>query len=285
MPFNKTLSLQISFTVAAFIIVLLAYSGSIDGKGKEYTENSFNKALITFGIARGLNGVISVAQGTEVAIHPAGFGVNFTPGEILDPINDLIEQFSWIMLASSASLGIQRVFLNISGHWMTSLVLTLLLVCFVAFLWQDKLVSRETRNAIGRLALVALFVRFSIPVAAIGTEYLYHYFLDDQYQESTVKLENTRDKLVDLNETRDEAQAGGDNESVLDKARRMFESATASIDINKRIEEYKMAATDASKYTINLIVVFVIQTILFPLLFLTAIYKFLKVASGKLIGL
>ena len=65
----------------------------------------------------------------------------------------------------------------------------------------------------------------------------------------------------------------------------MFESATASIDINKRIEEYKMAATDASKYTINLIVVFVIQTILFPLLFLTAIYKFLKVASGKLIGL
>ena len=285
MPFNKTLSLQISVTVAALIIVLLAYSGSIDGKGKEYTENSFNKALITFGIARGLNGVISVAQGTEVAIHPAGFGVNFTPGEILDPINDLIEQFSWIMLASSASLGIQRVFLNISGHWMTSLVLTLLLVCFVAFLWQDKLVSRETRNAIGRLALVALFVRFSIPVAAIGTEYLYHYFLDDQYQESTVKLENTRDKLVDLNETRDEAQARGDNESVLDKARRMFESATASIDINKRIEEYKMAATDASKYTINLIVVFVIQTILFPLLFLTAIYKFLKVASGKLIGL
>ena len=223
MRFEKKFTLQIGITILALSIIALAYTGSIDGKGREYTENSLNKALITFGIARGLNGVISVAQGTEVAIHPAGFGVNFTPGEILDPINDLIERFSWIMLASSASLGIQKVFLNISSHWVISLALTLLMILFVASVWQDKLLSREIRNVLGRLILITLFVRFSIPLAAIGTEYLYHYFLDDQYQQSTAKLEQTRDKLGELNEPQKEGQSQNGDESVLDKAKKMYE--------------------------------------------------------------
>ena len=286
MKLNQKLTRQIAVTVIAIIIIVFAFTGSIDGKGKEYTENSFNKALITFALARGLNGMISVAQGTEVAIHPAGFGVNFTPGQILDPINDLVEQFSWIMLASSASLGIQRVFLNISSHWVTSMVLGLLIVCYAFLIWREKLLSRETRSVIGRLVMVALFVRFSIPVAAIGTEYLSQYFLDEEYKESTANLEKTRDKLGDLNEAaQTQVQPHAEDESVLDKAKRMLDSASAAIDINKRIEQYKSAATDASKYTINLIVVFVIQTVLFPLLFLAAIYKLLKAMSGKLIKL
>ena len=79
--------------------------GWLDNSGRTYTEDGIKRALATYAIARGLNGVISVAQGTEVAVEPVGVGVTFTPGQILDPINDLIERFSWIVLASSVSLG------------------------------------------------------------------------------------------------------------------------------------------------------------------------------------
>jgi len=286
MTLKRKRTLQIIVTVIASLIVILAYTGGVDGKGRQYTESAFNKALITFGLARGLNGMISVAQGTEVAIHPAGFGVNFTPGQILDPVNDLVEQFSWIMLASSASLGIQRVFLNISSHWVTSLIFTIVVVSYLVLLWRENLVSSETRNAVSRLVLIVLFIRFSIPMAAIGTEYLTHYFLDEEYQQSTANLEKTRDRLGDLNEeAKNEAKPSRSDASILEKAEHMLASATAAMDINKRIEQYKEAATEASKYTVNLIVVFVIQTILFPLLFLTVIYKILKGLSGKIVGL
>ncbi len=60
---------------------------TVDRSGESQLDVAFTRALIGFGIARTLNGVISVAQGTEFAGQPAGIGVNFAPGEILDPVN------------------------------------------------------------------------------------------------------------------------------------------------------------------------------------------------------
>ncbi len=65
------------------------------------------RALVTFALTRTLNGVISVAQGTQLAFEPAGVGVVISAGEILDPLNDLVEQFSWLTLLAATSLGVQ----------------------------------------------------------------------------------------------------------------------------------------------------------------------------------
>ena len=47
----------------------------------------------------------------------AGVGVIFTLGQILDPINDLIERFSSVMLVAASSLGLQILLLNITSWW------------------------------------------------------------------------------------------------------------------------------------------------------------------------
>ena len=77
----------------------------------------FERAFITFALARTLNGVISAVQGTKLALQPAGVGVTLTPGEVLDPVNDLIERFSWIMMAATLSLGVQQVLLEVAQWW------------------------------------------------------------------------------------------------------------------------------------------------------------------------
>ena len=69
-------------------LLVLTFSRSIDDLGQRYNDAAFKRAFITFAIARGLNGLISVAQGTEVALQPAGLGLVFAPGQIFDPIND-----------------------------------------------------------------------------------------------------------------------------------------------------------------------------------------------------
>ena len=283
MAFKQQMITKLLLTVVAIAIMGVAFTGVVDKKSEDYTDAAFNRALITFGVARGINGVISVAQGTEVAVHPAGFGLNFAPGQILDPINDIIEQFSWVMLASTASLGVQKIFLSMSSSWICSAILTLLLAIGVISLWRQGLLSPTAKAFAKNLTLVMVFIRFSVPVAAIGSELLYEMFLAQQYTESTQQLEKTREAISSLSQETQSDLAANVDEGMLDKAKKWFDSTTHALDIQARMDEYKDAAADATRHTINLIVVFVIQTVIFPLLFLWIVYRFLKELGGKLI--
>ena len=95
------------------VIAALAITGAADDVSREFADDALKRALATFAVARTLNGVISVAQGTEVAVEPGGVGVVMTPGQILDPVNDLVERFSSVMLVAASSLGLQIVLLEI----------------------------------------------------------------------------------------------------------------------------------------------------------------------------
>ena len=88
-------------TVLSIVVAGAAIGGIVDDASEQYAQQSLNRALVTFTAARALNGVISVAQGTEVAVEPGGVGVIMTPGQVLDPINDLIERFSSVMLVAA----------------------------------------------------------------------------------------------------------------------------------------------------------------------------------------
>ena len=76
----------------ALLLIGIAFSSvtSVDRFAETEYQALFQRALVTFALARTLNGVISAVQGTELALQPAGVGVTLTPGEILDPVNDLV---------------------------------------------------------------------------------------------------------------------------------------------------------------------------------------------------
>ena len=76
----------------------------------------------------------SVIQDTEIAFSPAGVGVTLAVGEILDPINDLIERFSFVMLVSTASLGIQKILLEVGIWFGFRLLLTFSMLLIVPIL-------------------------------------------------------------------------------------------------------------------------------------------------------
>ena len=101
----RTKWVKVAASLTMLLLVAVSFDGNADKVGQEYTETGFKRALVTFASARAINGLISVAQGTEVAVQPAGVGAVFTPGEILDPVNDLVEQFSPVMLFSAAGIG------------------------------------------------------------------------------------------------------------------------------------------------------------------------------------
>lgn len=275
-------ALKAGLTLLALALAVLAAFGTVDNAGRDYTEAGFKRALVTFGIARALNGVISVAQGTEVAFEPAGIGVVFAPGEILDPVNDLVERFSWVMLASATSLGIQRVLLDVTAWPAFTALVIALLAAAVAALWWPGAVA-PVRRALYRLALVAVILRFAVPLIAIGGEIVYARFLEPQYDASNRHLERTASTIGEFSaETRPPLTEG--EPSLLDSMRRGYESAAAAMNVEQRLESLKQAAAEVSEHTVNLIVVFALQTILLPLLFLWLALQLVRGAARARFG-
>lgn len=264
--------LSIMFVVA----IGLSITGILDKQGEQYTNETLKRSLAAFAIARGLNGVISVAQGTEVAVQPAGVGVNFTPGEILDPINDLVERFSWVMLLSSTSLGIQQILLSISTWHLFTLVVVAVLALACIALWLRSGISSGIRQFVLKLSLALMIIRFAVPFMAIANEWIYEEFLSELYSESTTSLSETTDDIRELNRDLDQSEATANDESLLGSVRQLVQSAASTVDLNARLTQYKQSASAATQHAINLIVVFVFQTIILPLVFLWFVYSVLK---------
>lgn len=271
-PMNTKLVGKLFLSVLFLGCASLAYYGYLDEKGAQYTDQALARTLLAFGIARGLNGVISVAQGTEVAVQPAGIGVNFTPGQILDPINDLIERFSWIMLAASASLGIQKILVEMASWHYFNLSFCAAFGLIAVLVWLPPMRTRAGFYVV-RFALMLAFVRFVVPVVAIGSEWVFSEFLQPQYQQATTELQQTAQTIGKINQAAQQQLSQAEDPSFFDRAKRLYQSAARTFDINGRIEQYKAAATETSKYAINLAIVFIFQTIVFPFIFIFFIWK------------
>ena len=251
----------------ALALVGLALLGVFDDLGKQYTDASFKRALVTFGVARGLNGVISVAQGTEVAMEPAGIGVIFAPGQILDPVNDLVERFSWVMLASTTSLGVQGLLLKMFASPAYSLLVIIGVGAALLLLWWHR-VPDVWRKRAYRLAAVLLILRFLIPALAISGEGFYRLFLASEYNTSSAHLSQTKEALGQLNDDTRHGESLSQDLSWYDSLRRDIKSTLDTMDVDRHVVALQAAVEDLSEHTINLIVVFTVQTILFPLFFL-----------------
>ncbi|WP_428609918.1 hypothetical protein [Sedimenticola sp.] len=273
----KPLFRQISITLLLLLLVALVQDGSLDRIGHEQTEAGFKRALLVFAVSRGLNGVISVAQGTEVAVEPVGIGLNFKPGEILDPINDLVERFSWVMLASSASFGMQRILLDVmASPWLTSGVIWAVLALLWVIWWPGKRSLGGVGQWICRLAFALLILRFSISLIAIGSERFYQAFLEPQYSESRGQLELAATHIGEVNRELQPDLPPAEDTSLLERAKRVYDSATKSIDLEARMAAFNQAAANISEHAINMIVVFLMQTVLFPLFSLWLLWQLLK---------
>lgn len=274
---------KLLFTILALTAVAAALSGVVDQAGAERAEAAFKRALVTFAVARTLNGVISVAQGTEVAVEPAGVGVNFTVGQILDPINDLVEQFSAVMLVAASSLGLQNILLGMTGWWGTSAALTVAAVLALVVIWWPSERARRWEPAAIRLLLLVFFLRFAMPLLIIGTNLVFDTFLAAEQQAATQALEATREEIEELNQ--DATPPIPQDDSLMSRLGAMLDESLESMNVKQRLYDLRDRVSNASEHIVNLIVIFVLQTILLPLAFVWMIIAALKALGSRAAGL
>ena len=270
---------KIVWTIVAVVAAAIAVSGFADDTSDTYAVEAFKRALVTFAVARGLNGVISVAQGTEVAVEPGGVGVNFTVGQILDPINDLIEQFSSVMLVATSSLGLQKILLNMTGWWGTTVVFVLAALFLAGSTWWPGGARPVTAAIAMKVFLIAAFLRFALPILIVGTHIVFSGFLESEHDAAAAVLEATSSEIEEFSQ--EETEPLGDDASFAERLGDMWDSSMRQLDVSGRIERLKESASNASEQIVNLIVIFVLQTIILPLAFLWLFVEGLKGIAGR----
>jgi hypothetical protein len=270
---------RVLWTVLIVVAVAGALTGHIDRASEAQAENALKNALVTFAVARTLNGVISAAQGTELALEPGGVGVVLSVGEVLDPINDLIERFSAVMLVAASSLGLQALLLNITGWWGVSAFLVAAAVAFLVTIWAPQSVAADYAVPALRVLLIGLFVRFAVPILIVGTTLISDAFLTPEQEAATAILETTTASIEELNE---ETQAASTtDQSLMDRLGEMIDDSLESMQVRERLAQLKESAAKATEHIVSLIAIFVLQTIILPLVFLWLFVEGLKAIASR----
>lgn len=282
---------RLVWSIVAVLAVGAGLSGIAEKTGQEYSDNALKRALVTFAVARTLNGAISVAQGTELALEPGGIGVVLSIGQILDPVNDLVERFSAVMLVAASSIGLQNILLRITAWWGVTLVLIVASVYALAALWWPGMRNSQRENTAIHLLLAVIFVRFAMPLLVIGTALIFEVFLASEQDAATQALRETQAQVEQLDEEplRPETEAPSiQDQSLIDrgasKLKEYLDSASESlvtIDPKEKLEQLRERASEVAVDIINLIAIFIFQTVLLPLAFLWLFIHGLKSIAGR----
>jgi hypothetical protein len=256
----------VAWVFAVAVLVVLAWFTPLDDNASQLTDTGLKRALVSFASARTLNAVISVAQGTEVAVQPAGVGVTFTPGQMLDPLNDLVEQFSNLMLVASVSFGVQKVLISIGAYWLVPLLLTIFATIWALF----YLRLPSTPAWLTRILMILLLVRFAIPVVVVGTDMLFQTFMSADYESSQQTVEAASG---DLNELSKPVETPKSDQGMLGKFRNWWSENT---DVKMRYEQLRQVAENAIEHIVKLMAIFLLQTLLIPLLLLWLLYGLVR---------
>jgi hypothetical protein len=255
-PARLLLSLLLIATVA------LSWSGIMERTADDRLQPTLQRALVTAALARGLNGVISVAQGTEIAISPVGVGVTIAAGEILDPLNDLIEQFSWLALAASASLGAQLLLTQIFAEPAVNMVLTGVVTIYLLVLWWPR--PLPAFAWLLRAAAFLIFIRFLFTMITLSVGLVDHWVLQERQETALAELTMATEQIEQLEEV--PAPALDSEPSILERFESALDSSRQELDIEAQISSLQSSVESSISQLIELIVVFVVQTLLLPLL-------------------
>jgi hypothetical protein len=248
----------------------------IDSRTDSYFKSTISKAGITYGVCRGVNAAVSVIKESQIQIEPAGVGVSLAAGQILDPLDDLTERASDVLITAIVSLGIQKIAYDLCVAFAPPLIGTALLL-FVLL----SFIKGETAQSLHRLLLRGVILlavaRFCLPASSMASRFLNEtYFLPqmEQARDALTLGSPELDKVKDFRLPESDGfwdTAGNVSASVADKTKDLAAALRALAQNMSAIIEtlLRISALYAA--------LFLVQVILLPLL---AFWLLVKLANS-----
>jgi hypothetical protein len=282
MSIQGNLKMKTNQYTLVLIILLLAtvfsWGSGLDSKASDLIDHSLKRALTSFATARTLNAAISVAQDTQLSLQPMGVGVTLSPGQVLDAVNDLVEQFSNLMLIASVALGIQKVLLSMGSYWLFSCLLTVVAVAWSILAVLDK----NQPKWLSQVLVISLLLRFSIPLTVVGTDWVFQQFLANSYAENQqqIRLASYKAEAFTVKEQSPPEPRSGSKEGwwvgLTDSIDESLSQAKKNLDLQSKFQKLQQQAEQWAIGIINLIVVFLLEVLLIPIVLLWIIFTVIR---------
>ncbi len=252
----------------------------------EHLNTQLVRSGVLFGIARFINGTISLAQSLEFSVAVA----SINPLEILAPVNDFIARISNVSMIAVSSVLLQKFLLKIF-IWISFFILipvSSLLLLFSA-IFKDNL-SKLLRSLSLRFFVFSLLVAFTIPISVYLSIGIEKSILSSTIDESMNALNEDNKSMIDINKnllsitnsdltsSNDsdlDSEKLSDNAGLLDKTKNLFSSGYdsvgeffSSINLYAKVKDtltaLQLKVESTSNYFIKMLLIIFITTLLIP---------------------
>ena len=252
-------------------LLAMAFSHTLENFFLEYQEGSMKGALALYATTRALNAGISVLQGMDLN----AVVVSVSIGEVLDPLNDLIERFSWIVMMAIASLGIQKVMLGIVASKAINILLAVIASLYLITVWVKPLKPYQRHSY--KAVCILLFVRFSLSMVFVSNYALDNFFFAEDKLAAEAVVTETKDAVESTSSFSVAEQESAEDESIFDKVKNTYsETKKGFLSAGSKVFDVTNSIEKAISSLLDLMVYFILQTVLLPIAFLLFFWKGLK---------
>jgi hypothetical protein len=150
----------------------------LDERADRYFRDTTADAALAYATVRGVNAVVSVLKESELHVSPAGVGLSIAAGQILDPIDDLTERLSLVLVTALVSLGLQKLVMEI-GQQAPPALLALVTLLLIIPLWLKGVRRILLFDRLLKLATLLVILRLLLPVSSFFSDAVYQSLLKD----------------------------------------------------------------------------------------------------------
>jgi hypothetical protein len=172
----------------------------VDTMTDAYFQKAITKAGLAYATCRTINAAVSIVQESSLQLQPAGVGLSLAVGQALDPINDMTERLSDVLVTAITSLGVQKLAYEM-GISLVPPALAVFLLLLSILLWFENQRIRALQRTVWQVLLFIAIFRFCLPLSSMANEFIYHHFFEDQIAAARSELalgSAELDKLKDL---------------------------------------------------------------------------------------
>ena len=172
----------------------------LDEQADAYFRSAITKGGLSYATCRVINASVSIVEESSLHLQPAGVGVSLAVGQALDPLDDLTERVSDILVTAVISLGVQKLSYEI-GISLVPPALAVLLLLHSLLLWCGGEQMRLVQRMLLRFSLLLVAARFCLPISSLLNDVVNQQFFNQRIEQVSSNLNASSagfDKLKDF---------------------------------------------------------------------------------------
>ncbi len=261
---QKALRSSLGIFIALLLLLLpAARIPLLDAHADSYFKEAITRAGVAYATCRAINASVSIIKDSELQLEPAGVGVSLAVGQVLDPIDDMTERLSTVLVTAITSLGVQKLSYEISVSLVPRFLAGLLFI-FSILVWFDNDRLSALQNITVRLLMLLAVLRLCLPLSSIVNQSLYAGYFAEEISRASQQLDLRSDASNTFGDIAAPDSHGfwatiGNSTMVIKKI---------SVDLKKSLETFVTNATEIIenllKLTFLYVGIFLIQVIILP---------------------